>query len=82
MATGTRQPLHYYLELIPSDELDQQIDDKNRNARRHILDKDLGKIAEGMPNWDGNIATALELSKADIVGIRKGQHQGDIDMQK
>ena len=64
---ATRQPLHYYLKLIPSDELDQQIDDKHRNARGHILDKDLGKIAEEMLNWDGNIATVLELSWADIV---------------
>ena len=76
------RPIQYYFNLIPSDELDQQIDEKHRNERGHIVDRDLGKIADAMPDWEGDIATALELSESDRVGIRKGQHQGDVGLQK
>lgn len=75
--------LDYYLSWIPTEDLDQQIDYKHRNVRGQIIDRDLGKIADNMPNWEGNIATAaLELPQPDIIGISRGQNQGNIGMQK
>ena len=75
--------LDYYLSWIPSDQLDRQIDDKHRNARGHVLDQDLGRIADEMPNWEGNIATvALGLAQAEITAIQRGQYQGMFNMQR
>ena len=74
--------LDYYLSWIPIDNLDRQIDDEHRDARGRILDEDLGKIAEKMPDWVGNIATALGLAQAEITAIQRGQYQGNFGMQK
>ena len=75
--------LDYYLSWIPTEDLDRKIDYKHHNVRGQIIDRDLGKIADNMPDWEGNIATtALGLSQPDIIGIKRGQNQGIIGMQK
>ena len=75
--------LNYYLSWIPSGELDQPIDHQNRDARKQIINKDLGSIADNMPDWVGNIATnALGLPQTEIVGIQRGQYSSNFGMQK
>ena len=79
---ATQSKIDYYLSLIPSDERDQQIDNKHRNTRGHIIDRDLGSIADEMPHWVGNIATAaLGLAPTEIADIHV-KHPASLVMQK
>ena len=74
--------LAYYLTWIPSDELDKQIDDKHRDQMGRIVNKDLGSIAENMPDWVDIAENALGLAQPEITAIQRGQFQGNLPMQK
>ena len=68
--------LNNFLGLIPNDDLDKPIDYKHRSAR------DLGWIADTMPEWKGIIADALQLTLAECVEIERGWYQENHSMQK
>jgi hypothetical protein len=68
-------PLADYLRRIPANDLNQPIDYKNTNSRGQSIPKDLGLIADDVPEWEGTATTALELSDADVAQIRE-KHQG------
>ena len=51
--------------------LDKEIDFEHRNARSQIIPKHLGRIAESMTDWEGDIADHLDLSESDRNDIRE-----------
>ena len=68
-------PLKDYLRRIPTNDLDEPIDYKNTNSMGAYIPKDLGRIADAMPEWEGTATTALELGDADVEHIRE-RHPG------
>lgn len=69
-------PLEPYYSRIPSDDLDRPIDYKHNGVLR-----DLGKIADEMRGWKGNVADALDLKDPDIAQI-EGKAPNDMNLQK
>ena len=55
--------------------LDRTIDSENNG-----VSKDLGRIADFMSEWEGPIAEHLELTQADIAGI-KLKYQDKLNLQ-
>lgn len=68
-------PLDNYLNRIPTDDRDQPIDYKHKNSMGEYVPKDLGRIADAMPGWEGTATTALDLGDADVEHIRE-RHPG------
>ena len=75
MITKMATPLSNYLGRIPANDLDQPIDYKNTNSMGAYIPKDLGLIADAMPEWEGTATTALGLGDADVAQIRE-KHPG------
>jgi hypothetical protein len=62
--------LEDYLSRIPTNDLQQPIDYKNVEMGQYIP-KDLGRIADLMPDWAGTASAALGLGDADVAQIRE-----------
>jgi hypothetical protein len=62
--------LKKYFRRIPADDLDQPIDYKNKKRGQYIH-RDLGKIADAMEEWEGDVAIALDLNPAEIAQIKE-----------
>ena len=77
---ASSENLDYYLSWIPNGDLNQPIDHRNTNNRGDVVYKDLGLIADRMPAWGENIATAvLGLSPGEIAEI---EHKPKLATQK
>ena len=51
--------------------LDKEVDFEHRDARGHVIPEHLGRIADSMTDWDGDIADHLGLSEPDRSDIRE-----------
>ena len=51
--------------------LDGEIDFEHRDSRGQVIPKHLGRIAESMTDWEGDIADHLGLSDSDRSDIRE-----------
>ena len=51
--------------------LDKEIDFEHRDSRGHVIPQHLGRIAESMTAWEGDIADHLGLSEPDRSDIRE-----------
>ena len=51
--------------------LDKEIDFEHRNAEGDVTPKHLGRIADSMTDWEGDIADHLDLSDIDRNDIRE-----------
>ena len=51
--------------------LDKEVDFEHRDSRGHVIPVHLGRIAESMTAWDGDIADHLGLSEPDRNDIRE-----------
>ena len=60
---------------VPKQKLDLQLDSYNQGVSQH-----LGKIADSIPQWEGAIAEALELTQVDVEAI-KAKHPNKLDLQ-
>ena len=61
--------------------LDKEIDFEHRDARGHVIPKHLGRIAESMTDWEGDIADHLGLSEPDRSDIRE-RYSGEPKLQR
>ena len=60
---------------VPKQKLDLPLDFYNQGVPQH-----LGKIADSIPQWEGAIAEALELTQVDVEAI-KAKHPNKLDLQ-
>ena len=51
--------------------LEKELDFEHRDDRSHVIPKHLGRIAESMTDWEGDIADHLDLSEVDRSDIRE-----------
>ena len=51
--------------------LDKEIDFEHRDARGHVIPEHLGRIADSMTDWEGDVADNLDLSEPDRSDIRE-----------
>ena len=67
--------VYVLLDMLDMSILDKKIDSDFKGVPTH-----LGKIAKSMDKWEGMIADALKLTKADVEGI-KLKHPSDLELQ-
>ena len=66
---------------VDSWKLDKEIDFENRDDRGQVIPKHLGRIAESMTGWEGDMADHLDLSEADRSDVRQS-HIGEPKLQR
>ena len=62
------------MATVPRDnrwKLDEEIDFDHRDARNQVIPEHLGRIADSMTDWEGDIADHLGLSEPDRSDIRE-----------